>query len=318
VVGEIPRIGLYCDLRNPGGAKAWPEVYAGTLERIVEAERRGLGAVWVTEHHGFADGYLPQPLLFCSALAARTQKLRIGTAIVIAPLMHPIALAEQAAVVDLLSAGRLELGLGAGYREDEFAAFGAEHSRRYETLESTAKALGELWASGRATPAPLQSPLPLWIGGRGPRGARIAGRVGAGFLWIDRELLDPYLKGLAQSGHDPSSARMGGLVNLFLADDPEAVMARIREHGRRNRETYRRGGEAGGSAPLLRLNVFSPQDAARNIAEAIEGLPVTDIFCFERIGPMDDELVDRHVELLTDELPRFLEAELQAAPANAR
>ena len=103
VVGEIPRIGLYCDLRNPGGAKAWPEVYAGTLERIVEAERRGLGAVWVTEHHGFADGYLPQPLLFCSALAARTQKLRIGTAIVIAPLMHPIALAEQAAVVDLLS-----------------------------------------------------------------------------------------------------------------------------------------------------------------------------------------------------------------------
>ncbi len=318
MVGEIPRIGLYCDLRNPGGAKPWPEVYAGTLERIVEAERRGLDAVWVTEHHGFADGYLPQPLVFCSAVAARTQKLRIGTGIVIAPLTHPLALAEQAAIVDLVSAGRLELGLGAGYREDEFAAFGAEHSRRYETLESTAEALPELWASGRATPAPVQSPLPLWIGGRGPRGARIAGRVGAGFLWIDRELLEPYLKGLAQGGHDPSSARMGGLVNLFLADDPEAVMARIREHGRHNRETYKRGGESGGSAPLLRLNVFSPQDAARNIADAIEGLPVTDIFCFERIGAMDDELVDRHIELLTDELPRYLGAELQTAAANAR
>ncbi|HUA72876.1 MAG TPA: LLM class flavin-dependent oxidoreductase [Solirubrobacteraceae bacterium] len=316
MVGEIPRIGLYCDLRNPGGAKSWPEVYAGTLERIVEAERRGLDAVWVTEHHGFADGYLPQPLVFCSAVAARTQKLRIGTGIVIAPLMHPIALAEQAAIVDLVSAGRLELGLGAGYREDEFAAFGAEHSRRYETLESMAKALPELWASGKATPAPAQSPLPLWIGGRGPRGARIAGRVGAGFLWIDRELLEPYLKGLAQGGHDPSSARMGGLVNLFLADDPEAVMARIREHGRHNRETYKRGGEGGGSAPLLRLNVLSPVDAARNIAEVIDGLPVTDIFCFERIGAMDDELVDRHIELLTGELPRYLEAELQTAGAN--
>ncbi|HEY2653831.1 MAG TPA: LLM class flavin-dependent oxidoreductase [Solirubrobacteraceae bacterium] len=316
MVGEIPRIGLYCDLRNPGGAKSWSEVYAGTLERIVEAERRGLDAVWVTEHHGFADGYLPQPLVFCSAVAARTRNLRIGTGIVIAPLMHPLALAEQAAIVDLVSAGRLELGLGAGYREDEFAAFGAEHSRRYETLESMAKALPELWASGKATPAPAQSPLPLWVGGRGPRGARIAGRVGAGFLWIDGELLEPYLKGLSQGGHDPSSARMGGLVNLFLADDPEAVTARIREHGRHNRETYKRGGEAGGSAPLLRLNVFSPQDAARNIAEVIDGLPVTDIFCFERIGAMDDELVERHIELLTDELPRHLKAELQTAGAN--
>ncbi|HTX13115.1 MAG TPA: LLM class flavin-dependent oxidoreductase [Solirubrobacteraceae bacterium] len=315
MVGEIPRIGLYCDLRNPGGARPWPEVYETTLNRIVEAERRGLGAVWVTEHHGFADGYLPQPLVFCAAVASRTQRVRIGTAIAIAPLMHPLALAEQAAVVDVLSAGRLELGLGAGYREDEFAAFGAEHSRRYETLEQTAKALPDLWASGRATPAPVQAPLPIWIGGRGPRGARIAGRVGGGFLWIDRDLLEPYMNGLAQGGHDPSVARVGGLVNLFLADDPEEVMARIREHGRHNRDSYKRGGEGGGSAPLLRLNVFSPRDAARCIAQAIEGLPVSDIFCFERIGAMDESVVDRHVELLTDELPRCLEVELRAAAA---
>jgi hypothetical protein len=102
-------------------------------------------------------------------------------------------------------------------------------------------------------------------------------------------------------------------VNLFLADDPEAAMAHIREHARHNRDTYRRGGEAGGSAALPRLNVFTPQDAARHIAEAIDGLPVTDVFCFERIGAMDDELVDRHIELLTDELPGHLAAELQAA-----
>lgn len=317
MVGTIPRIGLYCDLRNPGASKPWPEVYESTLERIVEAERRGLDAVWVTEHHGFADGYLPQPLVFCAAVAARTRSVRVGTAIAIAPLMHPLALAEQAAVVDLLSAGRLELGLGAGYREDEFAAFGAERSRRYETLERTATALPELWASGRATPAPVQEPLPMWIGGRGPRGARIAGRVGAGFLWIDRDLLEPYLEGLAQGGHAPHRARMGGLVNLFLADDPEQVMAHIREHGRQNRATYKRGGEAGGSAPLLRLNVFSPQAAARHIAQAIDGLPVSDVFCFDRIGAMDDDLVDRHVELLTSELPRCLELELQAAGATS-
>lgn len=315
VVGKIPRIGLYCDLRNPGGSRPWPEVYEATLERIVEAERRGLEAVWVTEHHGFADGYLPQPLVFCAAVAARTRRLRIGTGIVIAPLMHANALAEQAAVVDVLSAGRLELGLGAGYREDEFAAFGADRSRRYETLEATARALPELWASGQATPAPVQSPLPLWIGGRGPRGARIAGRVGAGFLWIDRDLLEPYRQGLLQGGHDPARARMGGLVNLFLADDPERVMDHIRAHARHNRDSYKRGGEGGGSAPLLGLNVLSPPDAARHIAQTIGDLPVTDVFCFERIGAMDDELVERHVELLTDALPQCLEAELGTAVA---
>jgi alkanesulfonate monooxygenase SsuD/methylene tetrahydromethanopterin reductase-like flavin-dependent oxidoreductase (luciferase family) len=317
MVGRTPRIGLYCDLRNPGGRRSWAELYATTLERIVEAERLGLGSVWVTEHHGFEDGYLPQPLVFCAAVAARTSHVRIGTAIAIAPLIHPIALAEQAAVVDILSAGRLELGLGAGYREDEFAAFGADHRRRYETLEQTALAIPELFASARATPAPVQQPLPIWIGGRGPRGARIAGRVGAGFLWIDRTLLEPYLDGLAQGGHDLSTARMGGLVNIFLADDPEAVMAGIREHGRRSRDTYRRGGEAAGGAPLLRLAVSSPADAARQIAQAIAGLPVTDIFCFERIGSIEDALVDRHVELLADRLPELLAAEMHAAGTTA-
>ena len=172
MVDEMPRIGLYCDLRNPGAAKPWPELYAQTLARIVAAERRGLEAVWVTEHHGFADGYLPQPLVFCAAIAARTTRLRIGTGIAIAPLTHPQALAEQAAIVDLLSAGRLELGLGAGYREDEFAAFGADLSRRYETLEQTAQALGELWSSGRATPVPRSR--------RCPSGSAAAGHVARG------------------------------------------------------------------------------------------------------------------------------------------
>ncbi len=314
----IPTIGLYCDLRNPRASTPWPSLYRKTLDRLVEAERRGLGAVWVTEHHGFADGYLPQPLAFCSAIAARTTGVRIGTAIAIAPLTHPLALAEQAAIVDILSDGRFELGLGAGYREDEFAAFGADHGRRYETLEQVALALPELWSSGRATPPPVQDPLPIWIGGRGPRGARIAGRVGAGFLWLDRDLLEPYLVGLRQGGHDPGTARVGGLVNIFLADDPEAVMARIRKHGRHNRESYRRGVEGGGSGPLLRLQVHSPAGAAHHIAEAISGLPVTDVFCFERVGAIDDELVDRHVELLTDSLPRCLASELRAAESVPR
>ena len=163
------RLGLYYDLRNPGGARSWARVYTATLDRIGWADRAGIGAIWVTEHHGFADGYLPAPLTFCAAIAARTSRARIGTAVVVGPLIPPPDLAEQAAVVDILSDGRLELGLGAGWRETEFVAFGADYTRRYEALEHAVRALPRLWDTGRVTPAPLQRPLPVWVGARGPR-----------------------------------------------------------------------------------------------------------------------------------------------------
>ena len=102
-------------------------------------------------------------------------------------------------MVDILSDGRLELGLGAGWREAEFPAFGADYARRYEALEAAVRALPRLWASGRVTPAPVQRPLPVWVGARGPRGARLAGRTGAGLLWIDPDLMGPYLAGLARA-----------------------------------------------------------------------------------------------------------------------
>src|SRR3954447_12944960 len=119
------KVGIYLDLRNPPQwRRGWQELYAQKLDRVVEAERLGLESVWLSEHHLFADGYLPQPLVFAAALAARTRRLRIGTAVLLAPLRTAIDVAEQAAVVDQLSGGRLELGLGAGYRVPEFAAYG--------------------------------------------------------------------------------------------------------------------------------------------------------------------------------------------------
>jgi alkanesulfonate monooxygenase SsuD/methylene tetrahydromethanopterin reductase-like flavin-dependent oxidoreductase (luciferase family) len=302
------RVGLYCDLRKTDESKSWPAVYAATLERIVEAEAGGMEAVWTTEHHGFADGYLPQPLVFSAAIAARTTKIRIGTAIVIGPLKSAMQLAEEAAVVDILSDGRLELGLGAGWRTEEFEAFGADHAKRYKRLEERARQLEQLWDAGAATPPPVQRPLPTWLGVRGPRGARIAGRVGAGLLWIDRELMPPYREGLEQGGHDPASAKVGGLVNIFLADDPERAREQILAGARHRRSTYK-GAEVKGKASAgPRLEVLDPAAGAARIHELTEGLPVTDVFCFERVGD-DEELANRHVELLAGELPALLNDE---------
>jgi alkanesulfonate monooxygenase SsuD/methylene tetrahydromethanopterin reductase-like flavin-dependent oxidoreductase (luciferase family) len=309
-----PGLGLYLDLRNPGGGRPWADVYRSSVERVVAAERRGLSSVWCSEHHGARDGYLPQPLTACAALAAVTQRLRIGTAVLLAPLRHARHIAEQAAVVDILSAGRLELGLGAGWSAPEFEAFGVERSRRYPLLEEITTRVQELWRSGTVTPPPVQTPLPLWIGARGPRGARLAGRLGAGLLWLDRDLMEPYRAGLAEGGHPAECARVTGLVNVFVVDDPEAVRAELTSAGRAARaSSYRDPGArpAGRPQALLDLEIVDPGDAARRIAERIAGLPVRHVFSFDRIGGCREDLCDRHAELLTDAVPALLARELR-------
>lgn len=303
------RLGLYYDLRNPGAARPWTRVYAAALDRIGWADDEGIGAIWVTEHHGFADGYLPAPLTFCAAIAARTRRARIGTAVAISPLMPAAALAEQAAVVDIISGGRLELGLGAGWRAAEFPAFGADYARRYEALEEAVRSLPGLWDSGKVTPAPVQRPLPVWVGARGPRGARLAGRTGAGLLWIDPDLMPPYLKGLA-AADPPALPRVGGLANVFLADDPDRARGLIRENGRRNRASYEdAGGARSREAAFPKLRILTPVAAAAWVGELCAGLPVTDVFCFGDIGGLPGDLVDRHTELAVRELAPLLAAE---------
>ena len=126
-----------------------------------EAERLACHSVWLSEHHLFDDGYLPQPLTMAAAIAARTKTMRIGTAILIAPLHHPAEVAEQAAIVDLVSNGRVEIGIGAGYRVPEFELFGANLAERYEATDHCALELRRLWE--RVTPRPVQHRVPIWM-----------------------------------------------------------------------------------------------------------------------------------------------------------
>lgn len=87
---SAPRPGLYFDFRNPEPWRRDLTAYYGRhLDLISEADRRGLGSVWVSEHHFVDDGYLPAPLTALAAIAARTERVRLGTAVVVAPLQHP-------------------------------------------------------------------------------------------------------------------------------------------------------------------------------------------------------------------------------------
>ncbi|MTD13857.1 LLM class flavin-dependent oxidoreductase [Nakamurella sp. YIM 132087] len=294
------RIGLYMDLRNPGAKEDWAELYAAALDRVVHAEQAGLDAVWTTEHHMAPDGYLSQPLTLLAALAARTSRVRLGTAVVVTPFRSDRLLAEEAALVDILSAGRLELGLGSGWDPKEFTAFGASHADRYRDFRRTLRALPGLWSDGTVTPGPVQDPVPLWYGARGPVGARWAGKLGVGLLWLDRDLLEPYLDGLDEGGHDRSVARMGGLANIVLCDDPERARSEIIEHARAaRRATYTDAEPKGRPSALPKLQFLTVDQAVQRLSADLDGLPVTDVFLFDRIGGMSEELTGRHLELLT-------------------
>ena len=127
-------------------------------------------------------------------------------------------------------------------------------------------------------------------------------------MWIDRDLFRPYLAGLAQSD-PPALPRVGGLANVFLADDPDRVLATVREHGRRNRSSYNDAGAGGREASFPKLRILTPSAAAAWITELCEGLPVTDVFCFGDIGGLDDDMVERHTELAVRELAPVLAGE---------
>ena len=123
--------GFIYDFRNP---EPWrrpsTDLYAETLEFIAWTETVGFTGAWIPEHHKAADCYIPSPAAVLGAIAARTTKLRIGTGVALGPLHHPVRFAEETALLQILSNGRLEIQLAIGYRSQEAAMFGADFRKR--------------------------------------------------------------------------------------------------------------------------------------------------------------------------------------------
>jgi alkanesulfonate monooxygenase SsuD/methylene tetrahydromethanopterin reductase-like flavin-dependent oxidoreductase (luciferase family) len=207
------------DLRNPafagvGGA----ERYRSALDMCRWADDHGFDAVSVSEHHGTDDGYLPSPLAMAAAIAAVTRRVRIVVAAVVAPFQDPLRLAEDAAVVDLVSAGRLDIVVGAGYVPAEF--------EMVETLQRawTGEPFEHRGRIVRVTPRPYQRPRPrIGLGGSSPAAARRAARIADWFRAPTPELYEVYLDELARLGRPvPEAPAPVPTEYLHLATDVEA------------------------------------------------------------------------------------------------
>lgn len=220
----------------------------GAVELARAAEEAGFESLWTVEHvvvpAGYASSYpyarsgrmaggaedfdIPDPLVWLSYVAAATTSIRLATGVLILPQRNPLLLAKEAATLDVLSEGRVVLGIGAGWLAEEFKALGVSFDDRGDRTDDYIRALRALWTEDAATydgafasfrevysrPRPVQRPIPIVVGGHTRRAARRAGELGDGFFpgtrprEVLQELID-HARGCAEAaGRDPGALQI--------------------------------------------------------------------------------------------------------------
>jgi alkanesulfonate monooxygenase SsuD/methylene tetrahydromethanopterin reductase-like flavin-dependent oxidoreductase (luciferase family) len=234
--------GYLYDFRNPPQwRRRWEDLYAETLDVIAWTEEAGFDGAWVPEHHLAEDGYMPSPLVALAAIAARTRRLKLGSAIALAPLYHPVRFAEDCAVLDILSGGRLEVGLAIGYRRREAAAFGTDFTKRGRLFDEWLQIVTRLWAGeevdfqgehfvlagAKVMPPAPRGRIPLYLGSFTDKAMERVARYGDGFIGSG-DLCDLYAEKMVQQGKDLASAKVRA-TELFLAvaHDPDRAMEEL-------------------------------------------------------------------------------------------
>ena len=296
-------VGLFTGQIPPGSSRTFHQEYRDTLELVQLIEKVGLDGAWVSEHHFSEDGYLPSLVPMLAAFAAVTERIELGTGVVLAPFHDPIRLAEDFAVVDQLSGGRVVPGFGIAWRDEEFREFNIPMSERVGRTTELVEVMRLAWNEERfdydgkyfryegvaVTPKPARTP-PIFVGGFVDRAIRRAGRIGDGYI-SSRVEPERAREAFAMAADARAKAGKEGpplvalLQNAFVTEDPDGDWPMIRDGAGHQLGTYL-GWRSGTDVPGTRLEVQPPpEDVLRQSTaygtpdEVVEYLkPVCEVF----------------------------------------
>jgi alkanesulfonate monooxygenase SsuD/methylene tetrahydromethanopterin reductase-like flavin-dependent oxidoreductase (luciferase family) len=239
--------GLIYDFRNPAQwQQPWARRYQAVLDQIAWIDRElAFDGIYVTEHHFYEDGYMPSTMVVCGAIAALTERVTVGTNLIQMPLHHPVRLAEDALVVDVLSNGRFRLGVGAGYYWQEFDGVGSvlkqRPSRMKEGFDIVRAAFrGEPFSyEGKrftvpevfVSPPPIREGGPeIWMGAFVPAAIDRVAQFADGFLAFGAGTIPEYLAACERHGRGPEERQINRTYWAVIDEDPERAYASAGPH----------------------------------------------------------------------------------------
>lgn len=191
------KFGIYSSIASPPRGENLDRCVDEVIAEAQAAESNGFDSCFFGEHHQDKDGFLPSPLIVATAVAGQTQTLNVGTSVILLPLHHPVHVAEDVTTLDIISKGRIILGVGVGYQESDFKAFSIPMTERATRFEESVEIIRQCWTGEpfsfhgkhytmddlQMLPRPYQKPSPpLWIGASAPPAIRRAGRLGDAFI----------------------------------------------------------------------------------------------------------------------------------------
>jgi len=335
------RLGFFTRLLDKASAG---ERYRLAAEQIAHAERNGFDTAWVAQHHFHeAEGGLPSPLVFLSHVAANTSRIRLGTGVITLPLEHPIRVAEDAAVLDLLAGGRLEIGVGTGGTPSSFTAFGHDSANRSEIFERYLAIVRDAWRGkpleGGDALYPTAPSLDdrVWQATFSHWGGARAGRAGDGLMLsrtqprpetnpratlseLQHPIIDAYLEALPQ-GREP---RIMASRTLFVADNRDEAL-RLAEQGLRKivdqfaaKGHFIPGNDLSDIILALDTHVGTPEDVLESLSRDTALARATDIvFQVHSVDPPHSYIL-RSIELIASEVAPALGWQKPAARSGKR
>ena len=312
--------------------------YRDALEEVLRAEEFGFDSVWMEEHHSVTNHYWPSPLPVLAGFATRTTRMRLGTDILVAPFYHPVRLAEDAAMLDVMSGGRFVLGIAIGYKPDEFALYGADLEKRGARFEEQLAVMKGLWTQesvsfkgtyykveGRLEPKPVTRPHPpVWIGGWGDITLRRAATLADNWVPGPTADLARLLAGKQQFLANRRAAGRGEPVtewpltrDVIIADTDREARALAEKH---IMISYRKEYAGGWRHPFIDASVVTDLDAlmknrfliggpdqvVRALKPFVTEYGVTHLICRVFFPGMPHRHIMRELELIAQEVrPAF-------------